>query len=270
MPTQVNGERLDENEIFAEERSIFPRLSEAMQGEPRSAILARAREWARDNVIDRVLLRQAALAEAAPEREPMTAEAPAAAESVCLSRERANELAIRLERLTTRLTAKLMPPKAKDLSEYYRKNPAQFHVPDMVHAAHIVCNVDEKTSDDAARAAIGQAAERLTRGETFAEVADSVSDCPGRGGDLGFIARGQMVPEFDQVVFKLQPNEVSGIFRTPFGYHLARVIEYRPAGILKFDEVRRYRADLLYAQKKQRAIDGFVDRLRAKADIRDV
>jgi parvulin-like peptidyl-prolyl isomerase len=234
MQTWINGELLDENEMLAEEQTILPRLIEAMQGESRSAILARAREWARENVIDKILLRQAERGEPG---------------------------------ITMRLTAKLVPPKATELTDYYRRNSGQFYAPDMVHAAHIVCNVDAKTSDGQARARIDQAAQRLANGEDFPTVADSMSDCPGRGGDLGFFPRGQMVAEFEDVVFNLRPGEVSGAFRTPFGYHIARVIAVRAGGVPSFDEVREQVANVVYTQKKQRAIDQYVDRLRAKAII---
>jgi peptidyl-prolyl cis-trans isomerase C len=234
MPTRINGELLDENEVLEEERSILPRLAEAMRGEPRAAIVAKAREWSRDNVIDRVLLRQA------------TRNDPD---------------------LTTRLTVKLMPPKQKDLTEYYRRNSDKLFLPDMIHAAHIVRNVDEKNTEAEARAAIDAAAAALASGADFAAVADQHSDCPGRGGDLGFFPRGQMVPEFDDVVFALEPGRVSEVFRTPFGYHIARVIEIRPAGVPKFNLVRERIAEILYAEKRQRAIDSFIDGLRAKATI---
>ena len=234
MPTKINGELVDENEVLAEEQAILPRLIEAMRGETRSAILARAREWSRENVIDRVLLRQAERAD--PE-------------------------------ITTRLTAKLVPPKATELTEFYRKNAQQFHAPEMAHAAHIVCNVDEKTTEEQARARIDEAAGRLAHGEDFAAIADSMSDCPGRGGDLGLFPRGQMVSEFEDVVFNLEPGQVSRPFRTPFGYHIARLIAIRPGGIPKFDEIREHVASVVYAQKKQRAIDRYVDQLRTKASI---
>jgi hypothetical protein len=266
MPTRVNGEVLDENEIAAEEQAMLPRLAEAMRGEPRSAVLARAREWARENVIDRVLLRQAAWNDS--ELSNSAGDAPA--ESNCLSRDNEEELRARLERLTARLTAKLQPPKAKEITEYYRRNSGQLYLPEMVRAAHIVRNVDEKTSEDEARSAIEKVVARIAQGEDFAAVADELSDCPGRGGDLGFFPRGQMVPEFDDAVFALRPGEVSGIFRTPFGFHVAKVIEYRPEGIPKLDDVREQIANVLYAEKRQRAIDRFVDQLRAKAVIETV
>ncbi len=246
---------------------MLPRLAEAMRGESRAAIATRAREWARDNGNrSLVLLRQAALNDPEPLVEPV----PGEPDSMCLRRGGEDELRLRLERLTTRLTAKLMPPKQKDLTEYYRRNSDKLFLPDMVHAAHIVRNVDEKTTDAEARAAIDAVAAILASGADFAGVADQHSDCPGRGGDLGFFPRGQMVAEFDDVVFALEPGRVSEVFRTPFGYHIARVIEIRPAGVPKFDLVRERIAEILYAEKRQRAVDRFIDQLRAKASIESV
>lgn len=66
---------------------------------------------------------------------------------------------------------------------------------------------------------------RIVAGEDFAAVAREHSKCPsgGSGGDLGTFGRGQMVPEFDQVVFSAPTNEVQGPVKTQFGYHLLEV-----------------------------------------------
>ncbi|MEQ9409142.1 MAG: peptidylprolyl isomerase [Fuerstiella sp.] len=62
-------------------------------------------------------------------------------------------------------------------------------------------------------------------GADFAEVAKEHSQCPSgaRGGDLGTFGQGQMVPEFDQVVFNDELNTVHGPVKTQFGYHLLEV-----------------------------------------------
>ncbi|MEZ5479163.1 MAG: peptidylprolyl isomerase [Thiolinea sp.] len=65
----------------------------------------------------------------------------------------------------------------------------------------------------------------IENGADFAEVARQHSQCPSgqRGGDLGTFGRGQMVPEFDQVVFNGELNTVHGPVKTQFGYHLLEV-----------------------------------------------
>ena len=62
-------------------------------------------------------------------------------------------------------------------------------------------------------------------GKDFAEIAKQHSKCPSgkRGGDLGEFSRGQMVPEFDKVVFSGELNKVHGPVKTQFGYHLLEI-----------------------------------------------
>jgi peptidyl-prolyl cis-trans isomerase C len=66
---------------------------------------------------------------------------------------------------------------------------------------------------------------RIQKGEDFAKLAREHSQCPSRaqGGDLGTFGPGQMVPEFDQVVFSAALNTVQGPVKTQFGYHLLEV-----------------------------------------------
>ena len=67
--------------------------------------------------------------------------------------------------------------------------------------------------------------DKIANGEDFAKLAQQHSSCPsGRsGGDLGSFGPGQMVPEFDRVVFSAAVNEVQGPVKTQFGYHLLEV-----------------------------------------------
>ena len=67
--------------------------------------------------------------------------------------------------------------------------------------------------------------DRIFNGEEFGALAREYSTCPSgkNGGDLGEFGRGQMVREFDEVVFSAPLNEVQGPVRTQFGYHLIEV-----------------------------------------------
>jgi len=69
--------------------------------------------------------------------------------------------------------------------------------------------------------------QQITDGADFAALAAANSQCPsGRnGGDLGTFGRGQMVPEFDKVVFSAPIGEVQGPVQTQFGYHLLEVTQ---------------------------------------------
>lgn len=67
--------------------------------------------------------------------------------------------------------------------------------------------------------------QQIEAGSDFAEVARQHSNCPSgrQGGELGTFGRGQMVKEFDEVVFNGAVNEVHGPVKTQFGYHLLEV-----------------------------------------------
>ncbi|MFT4523968.1 MAG: peptidyl-prolyl cis-trans isomerase SurA [Bacteroidia bacterium] len=72
--------------------------------------------------------------------------------------------------------------------------------------------------------------QRVLDGEKFSTLAVLYSEDPGsskKGGDLGFFSRGQMVPEFESVAFKMKNDSVSDIFKTEFGYHFMQMIERR-------------------------------------------
>lgn len=65
----------------------------------------------------------------------------------------------------------------------------------------------------------------IAAGADFADIARKCSQCPSgkQGGDLGEFHQGQMVPEFDKVVFNDEVGKVHGPIKTQFGYHLVEI-----------------------------------------------
>lgn len=69
--------------------------------------------------------------------------------------------------------------------------------------------------------------ERVLKGEDFAALAFKYSEDPGsakKGGQLSPFGKGQMVPEFEEVAFKLKPGEISDVFETKYGFHFIQVL----------------------------------------------
>ncbi len=251
-----------------------------MAGEDPRAIETRVKQWARENVIERVLLQQAAQGDP----EPVLAEvierhvaeirpenggciAPGAEEQA----RQETELRYRIDRLFNRACAHLAEPRNKDITDFYRKHRDEFQSEERIHAAHIVKNVDEQQDEATARAGIEAALAELEASPTagFAEIADRHSDCPGRGGDLGWFPRGQMVDEFEAIAFLLSPGQTSGIFRTPFGFHIAKLLDRKAAGHLPLEEVKDKIAETLMQEKRQKLIEQYLDKLWTAARIED-
>jgi parvulin-like peptidyl-prolyl isomerase len=280
MALLINGELVNDSVIRQETAALRQQVAGAIEGDP-VEIEMRLREQAQENVIDRTLLRQ----EAAKDPEPIAVEqieqaltavrSQSAVKAGCDPRADDDELRreiearLRVDRLLGKIAARLARPRPKDVGEYYRKHRDQFHMPELLRASHIVKNVDENTTEEAALAAIREVQAQLNGGN-FAELADQHSDCRGNGGDLGYFPRGQMVDEFDAAVFAMQPGQTSDVFRTQFGFHIAKLVERRAAGIRPLPEVKDEIEGLLHRQKLQRAVDDLLDRLRDKAEVQNV
>ncbi|MDA0744881.1 MAG: peptidylprolyl isomerase [bacterium] len=100
-------------------------------------------------------------------------------------------------------------------------------LPPLMSISHIMIQVtpSEERREEAKKRAEDLLV-RLQKGEDFAEMAREYSDDTGSasdGGDLGYFARGRMVPEFEEVAFSLRPGEISEPVKSEFGYHIIKV-----------------------------------------------
>lgn len=287
MPLEINGEYVDDALIRQEAASMRPRYEELMGDMDPIEREMQLREWARENVIERVLLRQAAMVDPTPipteeidERlsamfplagDPENCEAGATRAGVDKDAARADiETQIRVERLIRQIGEKAPQPKPKEIQEFYKKNKDEFRTPPMVHASHIVKNVGEGQDENAVLEEIKKAEADLQSGKPFAEVADAYSDCAGQGGSLGWFPLGEMVEEFEAVVFPMKAGDVSPIFRSVFGWHIATVHEKKPEGLRPLDDVKDQIEAALSREKQEKALEEYVDALRAKAQVKTV
>jgi len=127
-----------------------------------------------------------------------------------------------------------------DVSEYEKRQYFETHLdsfpdrPKMVRIAEISIKpaMGSESLDEALKK-IENIQDELNKGADFETLAQTYSDCPSaaQGGDLGYFARGQMVPEFEEAAFALEIGEVSEPVLTEFGYHLIRVDDKRDGEI---------------------------------------
>lgn len=120
---------------------------------------------------------------------------------------------------------------------YEAEKASRFSTGEERRARHILVNFGADKA--ASREKIERLNGMLDKGSDFASLASSQSEDPGskgKGGDLGWIKRGQMLESFESALFALQPGEVSEPVETEFGWHLIKLDELRPASIKPFND----------------------------------
>ncbi|MDH5856069.1 SurA N-terminal domain-containing protein [Lampropedia aestuarii] len=134
----------------------------------------------------------------------------------------------------------------EELRSYYENNKASYATSqEQRHARHILYAADtsmSQTQRDAVRAKADAALKQLREDPSrFEAIAKAESDDTGSkdsGGDLGFFGRGAMVADFDNAVFKMQPNDISEVIPTEYGYHIIELVDIKPAAIPAYEELR--------------------------------
>jgi len=180
------------------------------------------------------------------------------------------EQELRMQRFAYEAAAAAPEPTAEQIEAFYRNNPGNFLGPERFRASHIVKHVTETQTEEQARAAIAVALQELDRGEPFADAARRHSDCPDQGGEIPAFQRGEMVEQFEEVVCALQPGERTGIFRTPFGYHIAMLHERIAPSPAPLEDCRPDIKNTFSVQNQHQFLLRAVEQLRARADIRFV
>ena len=124
----------------------------------------------------------------------------------------------------------------------YKVQAADFAEPEQVRIRHILILVKDPSEDAAAKAKAQELLAQVRAGGDFAALAKQNPGDPGsaeKGGDLGFFAKGRMVPEFDTAAWALQkPGDTSEVIKTQFGYHVLQLMGRKPAGQKPFEEVQ--------------------------------
>ncbi|MCX7769859.1 MAG: peptidylprolyl isomerase [Proteobacteria bacterium] len=150
----------------------------------------------------------------------------------------------------------------KVLKDFYKKHEKEFVGPERIHAKHILVK-DKKLADEIL--------EKLKKDPgMFEKLAQEHSiDSSGKnGGDLGFLEKGTLVPEFEEALDKMKKeNEISPVIKTDYGYHIIKFIKREKGNVPNFEEVKEEVKEM-YLKENQRAIfDKVVGELKNKYKI---
>ena len=147
-----------------------------------------------------------------------------------------------------------VPPS--DVQRYYNDNIQQYSTPERVRASHILLNTGGK-DEAAVRKQAEDLLAKVKAGADFAALAKQYSEDPGtkdKGGDLDFFPRGQMVAEFEQSAFSLQPGQISDLVKTSYGFHIIKVVAKEAATSQPLETVRPQIQETLASQIADRQI----------------
>lgn len=148
----------------------------------------------------------------------------------------------------------------EEMKDYYQVHQADFQQEAKVSAKHILVDTLEQAE---------KIAEEIKNGKAFEEAAKQYSSCPSkeRGGDLGAFGKGQMVKEFEEAAFALEPNTVSAPVKTQFGYHLIKAEDFLQAKVADFEAVKENIQKKLHQEKQKELYTQKLDQLKTEYPV---
>jgi parvulin-like peptidyl-prolyl isomerase len=146
------------------------------------------------------------------------------------------------------------------VKEYYDKNASRFKQPESVKLRLISTKEEQKARDISAK---------LKEGDDFADLASNLSEDSYRvrGGDVGYMHKGRMLPEIDEAAFKMKAGEVSEPIKADDSWFIIKVEDRKPEHQMSFNEIKGRLKKELEAEKVNELRKKWIDDLRAKAKI---
>lgn len=168
-----------------------------------------------------------------------------------------------------------------DVSDLIR-SPSGFHIlrveeirsggqrlVDQVNARHILIRTDEIVTDEEARLKLERLRVRILNGESFSDLARANSDDSAsavKGGDLGWASPGSYVPQFEEMLASLAPNQISPPFESSYGWHIVEVLERRQHDSTE-EYLRTQAREALFRRKADEEWELWLRRLRDEAYV---
>ena len=238
-------------------------------------LLKRYGAQAVDEMVDELLLRQAAAAQkaVAPEaeidRRLARLKAQFGSPELFMSQlEQAGTSLSRLkEDIAEEIVRERLVAKAKnvaitdaELKAAFEENKDKLGAPPAVHLRHILIKTEAEAKELVAKLKGGADFGALAREKSLAASGKAA------GGDYGFVSRGMLPPEIDEIAFAMKENELR-VVPGPRGQHILQALESRPAKAAVFADVKEDLRELLLTEKLKKAAPEYLAELRRKADV---
>jgi peptidyl-prolyl cis-trans isomerase C len=167
---------------------------------------------------------------------------------------------MRRQKLISDITAEVQQPTEAEVSEYYMQHPAEFHSGEELHVRQILVH-EEGVADEIMN--------KLRHGAKFEDLSSQYSLAPNakKGGDIGYVSKGELPKMFEDEIFGLKPGAVSSIIRTESSFHIFKVDERRPPGSIDLQTAAPVIKEKLREEGIRQRMAQLVSKSRAEMQI---
>src|SRR6201987_28487 len=160
----------------------------------------------------------------------------------------------------------------EEVKKYYDEHPQEFTRPEQVELSEIFLSTEGKSPEEIA--AVQKKAEdlrnRVVKGDEFSEIAKRYSEgstAKDQSGDLGTYQRGQLSPQLEEVVFKMEKGQITDVTQTKTGFEILKVDNHYQSGLQPLDKVENEIMNRLYMQKMQPTMRDYLAQLRQESYV---
>ena len=160
-------------------------------------------------------------------------------------------------------------PSDSDIEEYYNKQKKSFMTAEEVRSMHIFKSLQQAENKEDLFAEMRKVRDAARAGDDFMDLVRKHSDKPEDEADLGWYKRGELMDEFELITFSMDIGEISPVFSTQWGMHLAKLPDRRCPKTIPLDEVKDEISDLIKAEHRESNLKAYIEKLKEKATIKD-
>lgn len=177
---------------------------------------------------------------------------------------------LKVDQLINDICGDLSSPPDDKLKAYFEQHSDVYKTEKKVRALHIFKSLRQTEDKEQLFKECCDVREKLVAGEDFEKVAREFSDKPAEEIDLGFFKRGELMDEFEFVAFSMSIGEISPVFASFHGFHLAKVTEIQPSTLPPFEEVKDSVREAWIQQTRSKKMEAYMAKLTSEADIKEI
>lgn len=156
-----------------------------------------------------------------------------------------------------------------EIYRYYEQNKDKYSMNEKIHLFNILIRFKQGEDISIAQEKVRGIMNLIRSGSSFQNLARKYSQGPNaeKGGDMGFIQKGDIIEAIDKIAFDLKPGQVAGPIKTDLGYHIIQIKEKQSSTVKPLAEVSRQIHVELYQKKAEVAYNKFIKKLKDDAYI---